>query len=153
MLELGLDVNAVNDEGNTPLILATICLAEGASNCAALLLQSRQCTTPFYLPPTPTHPRCSLLPYPHWRMARNFHCFSGRKHMPSLFSLLPQPVPILLPQSECGAGEPSRLPRAALRERRGEHAHGPPPHLPSHSRSPPFPIPSLGHTFRSHATA
>ena len=41
LLELGLDVNAVNDEGNTPLILATICLAESAAECAEVLIRHR----------------------------------------------------------------------------------------------------------------
>jgi ankyrin repeat protein len=41
LLELGLDVNAVNDEGNTPLILATICLAETAAECAEVLIHQR----------------------------------------------------------------------------------------------------------------
>ena len=34
-------MNAVNDEGNTPLILATICLAESAAECAEVLIRHR----------------------------------------------------------------------------------------------------------------
>ncbi len=38
LLQLGLDPDAVNDEGNTPLILATICLAKTAAACAEILI-------------------------------------------------------------------------------------------------------------------
>jgi len=39
LLDHNADVNGVNDEGNTALILSTICMAESAADCAKLLVQ------------------------------------------------------------------------------------------------------------------
>ena len=34
LIEAGADLNALNDEGNTSLILSTICMADGSGDCA-----------------------------------------------------------------------------------------------------------------------
>ena len=39
--ELLSDVNGINDEGNTALILSTICMSESAADCAKLLIESK----------------------------------------------------------------------------------------------------------------
>ena len=41
LLEHNADVNGINDEGNTGLILSTICMADSASDCARLLIESK----------------------------------------------------------------------------------------------------------------
>jgi ankyrin repeat protein len=41
LLEHNADVNGINDEGNTALILSTICMADSASDCARLLIESK----------------------------------------------------------------------------------------------------------------
>lgn len=41
LLEHNADVNGINDEGNTALILSTICMADSAADCARLLIDSK----------------------------------------------------------------------------------------------------------------
>ncbi|KAJ1467091.1 ankyrin repeat-containing domain protein, partial [Baffinella frigidus] len=40
LIEAGADLNALNDEGNTSLILSTICMAEGAGDCAKVMVKA-----------------------------------------------------------------------------------------------------------------
>ena len=40
LIAAGAELDALNDEGNTALILSTICMAEGAGDCAKLLVES-----------------------------------------------------------------------------------------------------------------
>jgi len=41
LIEQRADVNGINDEGNTALILSTICMSESAADCAKLLIESK----------------------------------------------------------------------------------------------------------------
>ncbi len=40
LVEADADLDAPNDEGNNPLIMAAICMKDGAADCARLLVES-----------------------------------------------------------------------------------------------------------------